>query len=112
MSMKDWEESGGKPHAAPESPGGKVSLSTAPRAVFGTGPQFYKMPWFDPIARRRLLEMIGAVIIVGSVMYVMIPVFAGTGETSRRAVCATHLRRLVQAVKMYEVDNDGLPPTP
>jgi prepilin-type processing-associated H-X9-DG protein len=56
--------------------------------------------------------LIGAVLIVFAVLYVLIPVYTGTAETSRRAVCISHLHRLVQAGRMYETDNEGLPPTP
>lgn len=111
MSLKDWEETGGKPQAAPG--GAPSTVGAAPAdAVARPGPRFYRQPYFDPITRRRLLEMIAAVIIIFCVMYMMIPVFIGTAETSRRSVCASHLRRLVQAVRMYEMDSDGLPPTP
>jgi prepilin-type processing-associated H-X9-DG protein len=110
MSLKDWEETGGKPQAAPEQPTGRVNVDTT-RTEFGTGPRFYRKSQFDPVTRRRLLEMVGVVIIIFSVMYVMIPVYSGTAESSRRTICATHLQRLVQAAKMYEADHDGLPPT-
>jgi prepilin-type processing-associated H-X9-DG protein len=66
----------------------------------------------DPVTRRRLAELIAAIFIIFGVVYVMIPVFSGTAETSRRAVCASHLHRLVQAAKMYEMDFEGLPPSP
>src|SRR5690349_14125665 len=111
MSLKDWEETGGKTPASPETPPGAPALTSA-RVEFGTGPRFYHQPYFDPITRRRLLELIVAVFIIFSVIYMLIPVFSGTAETSRRAVCASHLHRLVQATKMYEMDADGLPPTP
>lgn len=111
MSLpRDWEETGGKPQASPERASGSQLLS-GERVDFGTGPQFYKRPWYDSVTRRRLLEMIGAMIVIGSLLYIMIPVFTGTAETSRRSVCISHLQRLVKAAKMYEIDNDGLPPT-
>lgn len=111
MSLKDWEETGGKPQSDPAAPG-TAPLSPAPRVEFGTGPRFYRQPSFDPITRRRLLELIAALLIISSVIYVMIPVYSGTAESSRRAVCASHLRRLAQAAKMYDMDYDALPPTP
>src|SRR2546423_13157386 len=111
MSLKDWEESGGKPQPVPSSAPGAVDL-TSIGAASRPGPRFYRQPYFDPITRRRLLEMMGVFIIIFCAMYVMIPVFIGTAETSRRSVCANHLHRLIQAVKMYEMDSDGLPPTP
>jgi prepilin-type processing-associated H-X9-DG protein len=110
MSWKDWEETGGKPQASPERGTGQAVATETP-VEFGTGPQFFKQPWFDPISRRRLMELIGAFLIIGCVLYVFIPVFSGTTETGRRTVCANNLRRLVQSLRMYETDNDGLPPT-
>jgi prepilin-type processing-associated H-X9-DG protein len=111
MSLsRDWEETGGKPQASPEQPGG-VSGDSAGRSVAGTSVPLHRGAGIDPIARRRLLELIGAVLVIFAVMYVMIPVFLGTAESSRRSVCANHLQRLVRAVKMYEIDNEGLPPT-
>ena len=111
MSLKDWEETGGKPQSPPE--GAPGAAGTAPTtAASRPGPQFYHLPYFDPITRRRLLELMGACIIIFCVLYAMIPVFIGTAETSRRSVCANHLHRLIQAVKMYEMDSDGLPLTP
>lgn len=112
MSLpRDWEETGGKPPAAPERTG-RAPLLPSEQAEFGTGPRFYQRPAFDAVTRRRLLEMIGGVIILFSLLWVMIPVFTGTAETSRRSVCISHLHRLVQATKMYETDHEGLPPTP
>lgn len=111
MSLKDWEETGGKPRAEPAAPGGPAA-PRSPRGEFGTGPQFHRQPYFDPLTRRRLLELVGALLIIFSVIYVMIPVYSGTAESSRRVVCASHLRRLAQAAKMYDMDYDGLPPTP
>jgi prepilin-type processing-associated H-X9-DG protein len=110
MSLKDWEETGGKPQASPETPTGAPPQT--PRGEFGTGPQFIRQPYFDPLTRRRMLELMGALLIIFCVIYMMIPVYSGTAESSRRAVCASHLRRLAQAVKMYDMDYDGLPPTP
>jgi prepilin-type processing-associated H-X9-DG protein len=111
MSLKDWEETGGKPQAAPEQPTGKVTVTTD-RPEFGTGPRFYRKSHFDPVTRRRLIEMAGVLIVISCVMYVMIPVFIGTAESGRRTVCISHLHRLVQAAKMYETDHEGMPPTP
>lgn len=110
MSLKDWEETGGKPQAPAEAPAGGVEPG-ASRPESSAGPRFYKQPYYDPVTRRRLLELTIVLAIVFCVLYMMIPVFSGTAETSRRAVCASHLRRLVQAAKMYEMDSDGLPPT-
>jgi prepilin-type processing-associated H-X9-DG protein len=109
MSLKDWEETGGKPQESAEKP---APAATSTRVEFGTGPKFHKQPNFDPVTRRRLLELTIVLVIIFCVLYIMIPVFSGTAESSRRALCATHLRRLVQAAKMYEMDSDGLPPTP
>jgi prepilin-type processing-associated H-X9-DG protein len=106
MSIKDWEETGGQPQGAPEAPSGSAATGG------GKGPRFYRPSTFDPIARRRLLELIVAVLIGSVVVYMLIPVFTGTAETSRRSVCISHLHRLVQAARMYETDNDGLPPSP
>jgi prepilin-type processing-associated H-X9-DG protein len=112
MSLpRDWEETGGKPQASPDRPSG-ASVLADDSVQFGKGVQFYRRPDFDPVARRRLLELMGAVLIVFAVVYVMIPVFTGTAETSRRSVCISHLHRLVQASRMYETDNEGMPPTP
>jgi prepilin-type processing-associated H-X9-DG protein len=110
MSMKDWEETGGRPQASPERASGSTPLPSS-QIEFGTGPKFHKPEWFDPITRRRLLEVIAASLIIFAVMYVMIPVFTGTAESSRRSVCISHLHRLVQSARMYETDNEGLPPT-
>ena len=111
MSLKDWEETGGKPQAPPEEPPGTPESPSPWREPEG-GPRFYRQPYWDPITRRRLLELMAVILTIFAVMYLMIPVFIGTAETSRRGVCASHLRRLVQAAKMYEMDSDGLPPTP
>jgi prepilin-type processing-associated H-X9-DG protein len=109
MSLKDWEETGGKPPASSEADGTPTVTST--RVEFGTCPQFRKPSFFDPLARRRLVEVIVGVITVFAVLYVMIPVYTGVAETSRRSVCSNNLQRLARAVKMYEMDNEGLPPT-
>lgn len=109
-TIKDWEETGGQPQPSPERPGGKAALSSD-RAAAGAGPRFGKPSFFDPIARRHLVELIGGAVVIFSVIYVMIPVFSGTAESSRRAVCVTHLHRLVQAAQMYETDNEAPPPT-
>jgi prepilin-type processing-associated H-X9-DG protein len=109
MSLKDWEETGGKPQSSSDTE--TQTVLTSERAEFGTGPRFNKQPYFDPITRRRLLELAGVFLVVAGALYVMIPVFIGTAETSRRSVCASHLHRLVQSARMYEVDFDGLPPT-
>ena len=111
MSLKDWEETGGKPQASPEQTPGAPGPGS-PHGEFGPGPQFYKQPYFDPLTRRRMLELMAVMVSVFCVLYIMIPVFSGTAETSRRAVCVSHLHRLVQAATMYEMDSDGLPPTP
>jgi prepilin-type processing-associated H-X9-DG protein len=106
MSIKDWEETGGQPQGSPERPTGSAEPSS------GGGPKFHRPATFDPITRRRLLEMIGGVLIASAAIYILIPVYMGTAETSRRSVCVSHLHRLVQAARMYETDNEGLPPTP
>jgi hypothetical protein len=111
MSLKDWEEHGGKPPPSPEGAPGTAGLSLD-SSTARPGPRFYRQPYYDPVTRRRLLELIAACLIIFSVMYVMIPVYVGTAETSRRTVCATHLHRLLQAAQMYEMDSDGLPATP
>src|SRR5438067_5390831 len=111
MSLKDWEESGGKPTPSPDAAPGPAGVAAGGSAA-RPGPRFYRQPYFDPITRRRLLEMIAAFTIIFCVMYVMIPVYIGTAESSRRSVCASHLHRLLQAAQMYEMDSDGLPPTP
>src|SRR5712692_1350085 len=111
MSLKDWEETGGKPQASPEKPPGTPESPPPWREPEG-GPRFYRQPYWDPITRRRLVELMAVILIIFSVMYVMIPVFIGTAETSRRAVCARHVRHLLQAAKIDEMDSDGLPPTP
>jgi prepilin-type processing-associated H-X9-DG protein len=110
MSLKDWEESGGRSQPAAGTVSGGLDLTAAGSAP-RPGPRFYHQPYYDPVMRRRLLEMMGVCLIIFGLMYVMIPVFSGTAESSRRAVCANHLHRLIQAAKMYEMDSDGLPPT-
>src|SRR5205823_6499232 len=110
MSLKDWEETGGKPQASPDAPPGAAAPTSAPSAV-GPSPRFYRLRSYDPLVRRRLLELMAAMIIIFCVMYMMIPVFIGTAESSRRSVCASHLHRLVQAARMYEMDAEGMPPT-
>src|SRR5262245_11440963 len=64
----------------------------------------------DPFARRQLIEIIVGLLIVGAVLYIFVPVFMGTAESARRTICVTHLRRLAQAVEMYQGDHDGLYP--
>lgn len=61
----------------------------------------------DLIARRHLAELIAALLIIGVCLYVFVPVFMGTAESARRSVCVTHLRRLSQALEMYQADSDG-----
>jgi len=61
----------------------------------------------DLIVRRRLAEIIVAMVIIGGCLYLFIPVFMGTAESANRAVCVTRLRRLAQALEMYQEDHDG-----
>jgi prepilin-type processing-associated H-X9-DG protein len=111
MSLKDWEETGGKAPVSPEKTAGAPG-PPSPGGEPPHGPRFYRQPYGDPVTRRRLLELMAVILIVFAVLYIMIPVFSGTAETSRRVVCASHLRRLVQAAQMYDMDFEGLPPTP
>jgi prepilin-type processing-associated H-X9-DG protein len=64
----------------------------------------------DPFARRHLAEIIIGLLIVAACLYIFVPVFMGTAESARRTICVTHLRRLAQAVEMYQGDHDGLYP--
>jgi prepilin-type processing-associated H-X9-DG protein len=61
----------------------------------------------DLPARRHLAEVVVALLIVGICLYIFVPVFMGTAESARRTICVTHLRRLAQALEMYQGDYDG-----
>ena len=61
----------------------------------------------DPFARRHLAEIIIGLLIVGICLYIFVPVFMGTAESARRTICVTRLRRLAQAMEMYQGDFDG-----
>src|SRR5438270_23262 len=91
MSLKDWEESGGKPPPSPDAAPGPAGLAAAGSAA-RPGPRFYRQPYFDPITRRRLLEMIAAFTIIFCVMYVMIPVYIRTAASRTPAVVTSATR--------------------
>jgi prepilin-type processing-associated H-X9-DG protein len=64
----------------------------------------------NPYARRHLAEMILGLLIVFACIYIFVPVFMGTAESARRTLCVSHLRRLAQAMEMYQSDHDGAYP--
>jgi prepilin-type processing-associated H-X9-DG protein len=81
--------------------------------VRGVGPEAvhdFKKP-YDPYARRRLVELCVVAGVVGTALYIFMPAMMGTAESARRAMCISHLRRLAQAVEMYQSDNDAYPPS-
>jgi prepilin-type processing-associated H-X9-DG protein len=79
--------------------------------VGGVGPvESETPPPVKPFARRQLAEIIVAVLIVATCIYIFVPVFMGTAESARRVICVGHLRRLAQAMEMYQQDADGLYP--
>jgi prepilin-type processing-associated H-X9-DG protein len=65
----------------------------------------------DHYLRRRVAELCVVGVVVGAALYLFMPSFMGTAESARRATCVSHLRRLAQAIEMYQSDNDGYPPT-
>jgi prepilin-type processing-associated H-X9-DG protein len=94
---------------------GALSPPRAPTGgpVRGVGPE--RMGRFDvpynPYVRRRFVELCVVFVVIGLVLYLLIPTIAGTTESARRATCAGHLRRLAQAVEMYQMDYEAYPPT-
>jgi prepilin-type processing-associated H-X9-DG protein len=61
----------------------------------------------DPYARRHLAEIIVGLLVIGVCLYIFVPAFMGTAESARRTTCLMHLRRLAQAMEMYQSDHDG-----
>jgi prepilin-type processing-associated H-X9-DG protein len=81
--------------------------------VRGVGPEVmggHEAP-YNPYLRRRFAELCVVAIIIGVAGYLFIPSLVGVAESARRGTCAAHLRRLAQAVEMYQMDYQAYPPT-
>jgi prepilin-type processing-associated H-X9-DG protein len=61
----------------------------------------------DSSSRRRFAELAMAVVIISAVGAMILSTYTGATARARRTVCADRLRRLVQAMAMYEQDWDG-----
>jgi prepilin-type N-terminal cleavage/methylation domain-containing protein/prepilin-type processing-associated H-X9-DG protein len=58
-----------------------------------------------------LIELLVVIAIVGLLAALLLPALAGARETANRAACASNLRNICLAVRMYAVKHDGWLPT-
>jgi prepilin-type processing-associated H-X9-DG protein len=92
------------------APTGGVVRNGVVRGVGAERVGKYDKP-YDEYMRRRVAELCVVGVVIGIALYLFMPSLMGTAESARRATCLAHLRRLAQAVEMYQSDNDGYPPT-
>lgn len=93
-------------HRHPPSPcqprKGGSALSPAPPWLAGSGlPSFIASPAFT------LIELLVVIAIIGILAALLFPVLARARERGRQTTCASNLRQLATANRLYASDNDG-----